>query len=187
MRVIAGAAKGRPIRPVRGGAVRPTADRVREALFSILADSVPGCGFLDLYAGTGAVGIEAISRGAAEAVFVESSPAVLEILRENLESTGCSSRARVLAAPVIECLAGGRLPAGRSGIVFADPPYASREGERVLDVLGSPGSPLAPGGVVVLEHAWRTPPVEEAGRLRRVRTARYGDTALSFYRPATPI
>lgn len=178
MRVIAGQAKGRALRSLRGSAMRPTSARVRAALFSILGDTVLGGPFLDLYAGTGAVGIEALSRGAPWADFVEQYRAACEVLRRNLAAAGCAERARVIPLPVARFLT---RPADRTyAVVFADPPYGAGEVERVLtDLAGWSG--LTPETLVVVQHSSREQVRAEGWRL--VRRESYGDTRLSFFRP----
>lgn len=178
MRVIAGQAKGRALRSLRGSAMRPTSARVRAALFSILGDTVLGGPFLDLYAGTGAVGIEALSRGAPWADFVEQYRAACEVLRRNLAAAGCAERARVIPLPVARFLT---RPADRTyAVVFADPPYGAGEVERVLtDLAGWSG--LTPETLVVVQHSSREEVRAEGWRL--VRRESYGDTRLSFFRP----
>jgi 16S rRNA (guanine(966)-N(2))-methyltransferase RsmD len=161
--------------------VRPTSDRVREALFDILSGQVEGCRFLDLYAGSGAVGIEALSRGADQAVFVEQDPGTLRALRRNLEDSRLAPAGRVLGMavrPAIQRLAGEGI---RFDLMYADPPYGDA-GERteVLQRLGR-GDLLRPGACIVLEHpARQAPRVPEA--LEILREARYGDTQLAFLR-----
>jgi 16S rRNA (guanine966-N2)-methyltransferase len=159
VRVIAGAAKGRLLAAVPGG-TRPLADRAREGLFSSLGARVPGARFLDLFAGTGAVGIEALSRGASRAQFVESAPAAVKVIRENLRRTGLQDGAEVTAADVGRWLSrAGREPSGepsgapadRFDVAFLDPPYAiASDGlDAVLQAISDTGL-VDPGGLVVL-------------------------------------
>jgi 16S rRNA (guanine966-N2)-methyltransferase len=157
--------------------MRPTSARVRAALFSILGDTVLTGPFLDLYAGTGAVGIEALSRGAPWADFVEQYHAACDVLRRNLAATGCAERARVISLPVARFL---NRPADRTyAVVFADPPYGAGEGERVLAGLAG-WSGLTPETLVVVQHSSREEVRAEGWRL--VRRESYGDTGLSFFR-----
>jgi 16S rRNA (guanine966-N2)-methyltransferase len=177
MRVIAGRLGGRRLAAPRGMATRPTSDRVREALFSALGD-LAGAAVLDLYAGTGALGIEALSRGAARATFVESGRQALAALRQNLAALGLEGAARVVALPVERAVT--TLPAEAYDLVLADPPYAAIGAvPRVIEALLRAGA-LAPDGRVVVEHAARdaAPPV--AGLVARP-TRTYGDTALTLY------
>jgi 16S rRNA (guanine966-N2)-methyltransferase len=185
VRIIAGSFRGHPLEAPRGRATRPTSDRVREALFSILGD-VSGLEVLDLFAGSGALAFEALSRGAERAVLVEEARGALAALRANIDTLGVGERATVVAARVESAL--GRLAAtgSRFGLVFADPPYAAAaaEGSAVLGALVGQGL-LWPGAWIVLEHASRdAAPVPPAGlELRFSRV--YGDTALTFYRHVT--
>jgi 16S rRNA (guanine966-N2)-methyltransferase len=180
MRVIAGSLGGRRLVSPPGRATRPTSDRVREALFNVLGD-LSGCVALDLYAGTGALGIEALSRGATRAVFVENGRPALAALRQNLEALGIEPLARVIAQPVARALS-TLAPLGPFDLVLLDPPYAAlAEASRVLDALvADEGSLVTPSARVVLEHASRDAPPAPA-RLALVETRTYGDTALSFY------
>jgi 16S rRNA (guanine(966)-N(2))-methyltransferase RsmD len=179
MRVIAGALGGRRLLAPRGRGTRPTSDRVREALFSALAD-VSGAAVVDLYAGTGALGIEALSRGAARAVFVERDRAALTALRDNVRALDLESRCAVLALPVERALA----EVARRGpyqLVLVDPPY-----DEVAAAVQLVGELVARGAMdaaarVVVEHASRDePPLHPALALEDSR--RYGDTAVSRYR-----
>lgn len=178
---MAGILGGRRLTAPRDAATRPTSEKVREALFSILGP-VDGV-VLDLYAGSGALGLEALSRGAERAVFVESRRAALASLRENIEALGQSASATVLSCPVER--AGGALAAlGPFSLVLADPPYALVDGEQAPRALASLcAGRLAAGARVVLEHASRTEAPALAG-LTLAQSRRYGDTALSFYDPA---
>lgn len=178
MRVIAGALGGRTLVAPKGHDTRPTTDRVREALFSVLGD-VSGAVVLDLYAGTGALGIEALSRGASRAVFVENAKAALQALERNLRDLGLVERTSVSTKPVLRTVAGlsSQQP---FDLVFADPPYV-RVGEaaEALGVLVGNGA-IAAGGRVVLEHASRdVAPVLKG--LTFEQTRKYGDTSLSLY------
>jgi len=179
LRVIAGELRGRRIKTPRGDLVRPTSDRVREALFDILGARIAGSVFLDAYAGTGAVGIEALSRGAANVAFVEHHPQAVALLRANLESCGAATeRVRIVerdlarAMPILEEL-------GRPfDFLFVDPPYTGGELDRALRLLSR--SPLVGGhSTIIAEHEARLPaPHQEP--LILTRTAAYGRTALSF-------
>jgi 16S rRNA (guanine(966)-N(2))-methyltransferase RsmD len=146
---------------------------MRESLFNILADDVPGSIFLDAYAGTGAVGIEALSRGATRAIFLEKDKAALEIIRENLESLRALSRASVISGPTLREL--GKHPAD---IVFLDPPYPlEKEYEPALQLAAG----LSPR-IVIAQHSSRFDPGDVCGTLVRYRSVKQGDNALSFYR-----
>ncbi len=184
MRIIAGESRGRKLRTVRRGATRPTMDRVRESLFAILTPWLEDCHFLDIFAGTGSVGLEALSRGAERAVFVESNRDCASVIRENLDLMGCSDSAAVAARP---WNAGLTQLSGREtfGIIFADPPYEQeaillKVAEEVLhrNLLVSPGW-------LVFQHTVRLHLPDEFGEaLRRVDTRRFGETVLTFYRVA---
>lgn len=178
MRVIAGRLGGRRLTAPRGMATRPTSDRVREALFSALGP-VAGARVLDLYAGTGALGIESISRGAESAVFVENARPALAALRDNLTSLDLQGAARVVAQPAARAIA-AIAALGPFDLVFADPPYAAlAEIPPLVEALASAGA-LAPGARFVLEHAARDPaPALAALAPRPSRT--YGDTAVTLY------
>jgi 16S rRNA (guanine(966)-N(2))-methyltransferase RsmD len=174
MRVIGGEFRSRRLKTIPGIATRPTPDRLRETLFDILALRIQGALFLDAYAGTGAVGIEALSRGARQAIFIEKNHAPLDALRGNLKSLGLEERAQVFCGKARVVLA--RV---KADIVFLDPPYdASEEYAAVLGLLGD-----APPPLIVAQHSVRQPLDERYGALRRVRTVRQGDNALSFYGP----
>jgi 16S rRNA (guanine966-N2)-methyltransferase len=179
MRVIAGALGGRRLVAPHGHATRPTSDRVREALFSVLGN-VSGARVLDLYAGTGALGIEAVSRGATRAVFVENGRPALAALRENITTLDLGSATRVIAQPVLRALEGLAAEAPFD-LVLLDPPYAAlAEASRVLAAV--PGKLTAPDARIVLEHASRDAPPTPAG-LSLVFTRAYGDTSVSLYAP----
>jgi len=186
MRVIAGIYKSRILKSLKGLALRPTSDRLRETLFNVLAPNIAGSRFLDLFAGTGAIGIEALSRGATEVVFIENHAPAVTLIRRNLESLGISAGATVLA---VDALGGLAALAARKNSstpafdrIFLDPPYAAREEySRVLEFLGT-ADLLAPGGMVVAEHRRNFDLPEAPGALERFRVLKQGDAALSFYR-----
>jgi 16S rRNA (guanine(966)-N(2))-methyltransferase RsmD len=194
MRITGGTLRSRQLQAPRGQSTRPTSDRVREALFGILgsAGAVVGARVLDLYAGTGALALEALSRGAAQATLVESSREALTVLRTNVSSLGQQGRAQIVSSDVRAYVArGARLrketeKAERFDLVLADPPWALvDEGGAggpggVIASLAQSGA-LADHALVVLEHAARSVPPEIEG-LTRTETRRYGDTALTFYK-----
>jgi 16S rRNA (guanine(966)-N(2))-methyltransferase RsmD len=189
MRVIAGSWRSRVLAAPEGIDTRPTADRLRETLFNVLTqgavDRVAGSHFLDLYAGSGAVGIEALSRGAVSATFVEQSPVALGVLRKNLDSLG------LRAGFVVEKRSVGRFlkdavekgAPTRFRVVFLDPPYESAEEYALtLELLGGEGvALLAEGAWVVAEHRRKALLAERYGSLARFRVKEQGDAALSFY------
>ena len=177
LRVIAGSYRGRRLHAPRGKATRPTSARVREALFSILGD-LSGSRVLDLYAGSGALGIEALSRGAESVVFVEHDRAALACIRENLAAIGASNHARVL--PVRVAAAFSALGDERFELVFCDPPWDDLdEAARALEKLTAPRY-LADSARVVLEHSARDSSPDVSG-LVAVDHRRWGDTAVSFF------
>jgi len=179
LRIIGGDRKGLPLSSLRGSSLRPTSGRVREALFDILGGDIAGARFLDLFAGTGAVGIEALSRKAALCIFVEKDRAAAAIVRRNLLSGGFGPRGGVIVGSLPAALA--RLPRGESfDLVFVDPPYGSPQGEETLQALGRSGC-LAPACRVILEHRKSWEPPARSGCLGLRRRARYGDTTLSFF------
>lgn len=180
MRISGGESKGKSIRPPRHGGVRPTSDKVREALFSILGAGSDGATFLELFAGTGAVGIEALSRGAVHAVFVDSSRKSARLISENLEALGYRKAAAVVVKDVSQFLKKDAAGLGPFSIVFVDPPYQGEEGEKALGLLGEGGC-LDEGAVVVYEHFKKRRAPDEIGKLARRKDYTYGDTVLSVY------
>jgi len=182
VRIIAGSFRGHTLRAPHGQATRPTADRVREALFSILGD-VSGLDVLDLFAGSGALGLEALSRGAATATFVEEARPALAALRDNVATLDVAAQATIVPAEARAALR--RLAAGprRFGLAFLDPPYAASGTAGVLADLVGHGL-LVPGAWVVVEHATRTPAPEAPALLDRRFERAYGDTTLAFHRLA---
>jgi 16S rRNA (guanine(966)-N(2))-methyltransferase RsmD len=182
MRVIGGHDRGRRLRAPRGLATRPTADRVRVTLFDVLGPAVAGARVLDLFAGTGAVGIEALSRGAARVVLVERDPSALRALRANLAALGAPrAAARVMAGDVTRLLPELGAQEGPFDFVFIDPPYATALAARTLEGLGATRVCRA-GTEVIVQHSTRTtlPPVPGFAPHRRPR--QFGDTALTFLR-----
>lgn len=179
MRVIGGTSRGRRLAGPRGLDVRPTADHVKEALFNILAGRMAGARFLDLFAGTGNIGIEALSRGAQQVTFVESSPAAGRLLLANLQRCGFDRLADVRLMTVSRFLNQCREPV--YDVVFLDPPYQKQETEKVLPSLGRDAI-IRTNGVVVVEHFHKSPQDDRIGHLALVKTYRYGDTCLSVYR-----
>jgi 16S rRNA (guanine966-N2)-methyltransferase len=180
MRIVAGEFRGRQLSTPGGDTTRPTAARAREALFAILAD-VSAERVLDLYAGSGALGLEALSRGAERVVLVESSKAAQRAIRSNLLSLGVEARATLLPLRAESSFKALERLAPFS-LVFADPPWA--DAQAALDVLEKLASfsLLAPAARLVLEHAARTPPVAKSGaRLSAVDTRRWGDTAVTIF------
>ncbi|MFQ5881737.1 MAG: 16S rRNA (guanine(966)-N(2))-methyltransferase RsmD [Candidatus Methylomirabilales bacterium] len=185
MRVIGGTAKGRRLKVPRKKGVRLTSDYLREALFDILGSSVRGVRFLDLYAGSGAVGIEALSRGGGEVIFLEQDPGCLRVLRENLEATGLGQR-RVVAGDVLRILSRLNRQGERFDIIFLDPPYGTGLAQRTLALVAS-SDLLQPRGVVIVERFAKDLLPESVGNLLRVRETVHGQTVLSFYGRAVEV
>jgi 16S rRNA (guanine966-N2)-methyltransferase len=201
MRIVAGRFRSRRLRAVGRLDLRPTSDRLRETLFNILGARVEGATFVDLYAGTGAVGIEALSRGSAQVIFVEKRRAAAQLIRENLRALGVGAAAgggtaergptsrvgenagvtEVLCAPVLPTIPRLAARGLQAELVFCDPPYLEVSGlpEVIEAITGS--SLLASGGMVMAEHASRDSLPEKIGALRRTRVLRQGDSAITFW------
>lgn len=174
-RVIAGAARGRRLAAPRGLGTRPTSDKVRGAVMNLLGQFFDGGDVLDLYAGTGALALEALSRGCARAVCVEADRAAAEVVRRNAETCGFADRVDVRRGRVEEVVP--RLPAGAFVLAFVDPPY----GEGPSAALALLDRVLSPGGRAVAEHDARTPPPARVGALALVDRRIYGGTGISIY------
>jgi 16S rRNA (guanine966-N2)-methyltransferase len=183
-RVIAGRAAGRRLLAPPGEGTRPLADRVKQTLFAILEPDLVDARVLDLFAGSGAAGIEALSRGAAAAVFVEREGRASKTIAENLRITGLAGpEAVVIGAEVQAWLRREASTGDRFDVVIVDPPYAQTELLlAVLSHLGEAGAPLPPGARVVAKHFWRDRPPARIGLLASERERRFGETALTFYR-----
>lgn len=179
MRVAAGRLRGRRLHTVAGASTRPTSERARRGLFDWLGARVEGAEVLDLYAGTGALGCEAVSRGARSVVFVERAPGALAALRRNCRDLDLGAAARVVARRVKPALGRLRREGGRFDLVLADPPYAEGAGE-VEDVAGL----LAPDGVLIVERSARSAAATPGGGLVRMRSRAYGETAFDWYERA---
>ena len=172
MRVIAGEFRSRRLKSIPGDATRPTPDRLRETLFNILAPRIAGATFVDAYAGTGAVGIEALSRGARHVFFLERNRRALEAIRENLATLKLEHRATVVAGPALLTL-----ERTGAGIVFLDPPYEmEREYGAAMELLAASKTEL-----VVAQHSVRMGLAEAYGELGKTRVVKQGDNALTFY------
>jgi 16S rRNA (guanine966-N2)-methyltransferase len=184
VRIIAGTLRSRSLQAPPGLATRPTSDRLRETLFNVLAPRIKGSVFLDLYAGSGAVGMEALSRGAERVTFVERAPAALAVLRGNLAKLGLTAGFRIQTSSVGAFLR--RLPAVQAAgfdVVFLDPPYdAAQEYEATLNLLGAaPAGLLHVGALVIAEHRRKERLEDAYGSLERTRLLEQGDASLSFY------
>ena len=179
MRIIGGRLKGRRLTGVKGQ-IRPTADRVREAIFNILGPEVNDSLVLDLFAGTGALGIEALSRGAGKAVFVEKHPSALQVLRRNLEQCGLNEVSRVMPLATEKAMPKLVAAGEHFSLIFLDPPYGHGLAAANLLLL-SKTNLLAPGGHVVVEHSRLEGLAEAYLHLKRNDQRRYGATMVSFY------
>jgi 16S rRNA (guanine966-N2)-methyltransferase len=184
MRVIAGKFRSRKLKGPGLLRLRPTSDRLRETLFNVLGPEVEDSLFVDLYAGTGAIGIEATSRGARQVVLIESNAKAARLVRENLASLEIRAGTELMET---EALAGLEKLAGRhliADFIFLDPPYEKKnEHTRVLEFLDA-SRLIAPRGIVIVEHHWRTDLPERFDRLECTREIEQGDAVLSFYRLA---
>ena len=181
MRVIGGDARGRRLKVPKGRNVRPTAARVKEALFNILPRDLSGVKVLDLYAGTGNLTIEALSRGAAEAILIDSSAQSARAIRQNLRRLNLVARTKVWVTPVTRA---ARLLAQRGetfDMIFLDPPYGQRLVEKTLRVIAE-GGLLRESGILIAEHSIRDPIEQSYGSLLLHDQRRYGDTLLSFFK-----
>jgi 16S rRNA (guanine966-N2)-methyltransferase len=178
-RIIGGLGKGRRLRTPRGDATRPTGARVRQTLFDILAPRIPGCRFLDAFAGNGGVGLEALSRGAARVVLVDQSRAAIEAIRENVHAvSGAGGAVQVHHQETRLALAALKGSGVRFDVVYLDPPYASGLYEPLLE---ESEHLLSEAGVVIAEHFHKRALPETIGRLARTRSVRIGDHKLTFY------
>lgn len=183
MRIISGLYRGFRLRSLKGSHLRPSSDQMRETLFDVLGPAIDGARFLDVYAGSGAVGLEALSRGASEVVAVESHRAAAELIERNLQTLGASpDKLRVMACQAATGLERLAAEGGLFDYVFIDPPYAEiAEYHRALRQLGR--SPLlSPSSSVIAEHSRHVRLEENYGPLALVRSLRHGDSQLSFYR-----
>jgi 16S rRNA (guanine966-N2)-methyltransferase len=177
MRVIAGRVKGHHLQAPRGMETRPTSDKVREAVFAMLAGHFVDGAVLDLFAGTGALGIEALSRGASSSVFVERRPQACQVIRANLKHTHLEAQGTVLCAPVERMLP--RLDA-TFDLVLLDPPYAYQDLHRIMALVGG-ARVIGDESTVVFEHSPRFPVEKRYARLALARQKVYGDTAVSIF------
>jgi 16S rRNA (guanine966-N2)-methyltransferase len=186
MRIIAGKYRSRQLHSLKGLPLRPTSDRLRESLFDVLGQLVDGSRFIDAFAGTGAVGIEALSRGAREVLFLENQPKAVALIKKNLESLQANTGIRVLPVDVLQSLQAlskeNRPAQAQQEILFLDPPYDHAAAyERVLSFLGS-ATLLSENSLVIAEHRRKFELPEVVENLQRVRVLRQGDAALTFYR-----
>ncbi|MFP5212324.1 MAG: 16S rRNA (guanine(966)-N(2))-methyltransferase RsmD [Acidobacteriota bacterium] len=184
MRIVAGSCRGRKLQAPKGDLIRPTADRVREAVFSIIARHIAGARVLDLFAGTGALGLEALSRGAAGATFVDQSPEALKLIGANIELCRARDRARIERGEIQQVLRRLTEAGAVFDLIFMDPPYGKGYVEKALGLLG----PVADhSALVVAEHHVKDAVPEQLGDWRRTQERRYGDTAVSFFVMDDPV
>ena len=183
MRIVGGTRRGRRLLPPRSSATRPTADRVRETLFNILGQSLEGGDVLDLYAGTGALGLEALSRGAERAVLVDVAAEAADLCRRNASALGFEREVSVLRLRAERAVERLDREGRRFALAFADPPYAAKAGAWVVEAVGTL---LAAGGTLVVEHDRREVLPEASGALFKVDERRFGDTVVSLYRATPP-
>lgn len=179
MRIISGESRGRILKAPQGQRVRPTAGKIKEALFNILGSRILGARVLDLFSGTGAVGIEALSRGAASVDFVEQDPGSFRVLTENVRSCGYQSNCRLYRQPVLLFL---KKNGSRKAfdIVFADPPYHTSIIKKLLPQLDR-GVKMQSSGLIIIEHFHKTSLPDRIGSHGHIQSRRYGDSILSFY------
>jgi 16S rRNA (guanine966-N2)-methyltransferase len=180
MRISAGELRGRRLQSVKGKVTRPTSDLLRQAIFNVLGPRIRGVRLLDLCAGTGSVGLEALSRGAAMATFVERDRRAVEALRSNLERLDLAARARVIARDVLLALRDLRAADETFDCIFLDPPYTGDLAVRCIEMLAD-GAVLRDNGVLVTQVLYTTPLPEQMGILRRTWRRRYGESSLAIY------
>ncbi len=179
MRIITGTAKGRQLKTPRGRDVRPTSDRVKESLFAILAGRIADAAVADLFAGTGNLGLEALSRGAASAVFVDASPASIALIRDNAARTGLQGRAEILCLDALAAVDRFARTGRTFDLIFCDPPYNRGLVAAILGKIAA-GDILRPDGTVIIEHSRHEQLPDSLVHLRVSRTERYGETLVSL-------
>jgi 16S rRNA (guanine(966)-N(2))-methyltransferase RsmD len=180
MRVIAGKYRGRRLKGPEGLEMRPTGDRLKESLLSILSPAVPDAVMLDCFSGTGSIGIEALSRGARQVVFIENSNAGCRLIRENLKLCGIASGARIIKEDVFGALRALGRKGFQADIIFFDPPYDFQPYKDLLEIVFNRGL-ITPSARVVIEHQRKAALPEDGQNYRRTRVVRQGDQCLSFY------
>jgi 16S rRNA (guanine966-N2)-methyltransferase len=182
MRIIAGEYRGRRLKTLPGRAVRPTSDKLRETLFNILRAEVPEAVFVDCYAGSGAVGLEALSRGAQQVFWIEQDAIAAAVIEQNLEALGLRGKAKIVRADAKAGLQRLVSQGVRADLCFLDPPYTDLpEALRVIAWLCD-SSLMQPEGILILEHSRRDSTPQQVGRWQRTRLLAQGSSALSFYR-----
>ena len=183
LRIIAGSKRGMTLKAPAGLETRPTLGRIRESLFMILMPVLPGARVMDVFAGSGALGLEALSRGAAQCTFIENAPAALTSLRANLERFGAGQRAEVRTGDALAQLRRGPRAAEGVDLILIDPPYGLGLAEQSMQIIGGAADRwLAPGGQVVVQLAVRDALEEAYGPLRATREERYSETRIVFFR-----
>jgi len=180
VRIISGYCKGRKLSALKGNTVRPTSDRAKQTLFDMLRDRVPGCRFLDLFSGTGSIGLEAASRGAGEVIMIESGSDALKILKENTALCGFGNKVSVHGKDCKAWLRRSSMDQETFDLIFLDPPYRDHSAYALIEVIGEQGM-LRKDGLVIAEHDRRRPLPECFGKLRLLRAKRVKDTVFSFY------
>ncbi len=186
LRVISGEARGHKLKTLKGSATRPTSDRVKESLFNIVSGYIQGSEVLDLFAGSGSLGIEALSRGAAYAVFADKSKESCGIIKENLAFTKFAEKSEVLFMGFTEALVKLASEGKKFDIVFLDPPYNKNFIQETLKNLAK-NDIIRDGGILIAEHHIDDELPEYSGKLKISRKQKYGDTVISFYRGDTPL
>lgn len=187
VRILGGKLKGRNVAGSKkiltsdSDELRPTSSKVRESIFNILRTEIEDANFLDLYAGTGAVGIEALSRGAANVVFVEKSEVLSGTIEDHMRRLGQEDKTRVVRQTAEAFLIKASEKNPNFDIIFIDPPYASEEVGKVLPLIAEPGI-MKNGGTILVEHSSRKILPEEITGIRKIKTYRYGDTTVTLYR-----
>lgn len=179
MRIIAGEFKGRAIKAPKGSGTRPTTDRVRESLFSILQNLIEDARILDVFAGSGALSLEAVSRGAEQAVLIEKDWDSLDIIKENINKLGCGDRIQVIDGDALKVLY--TLPSQSFDLIFLDPPYGMDIEYTVIDIMIEKEL-IDENSIIILEHDKKHKPDMDSRPLRMVKSKTYGGTTLSFYR-----
>lgn len=182
LRVISGSARGHKLKTIKGNTTRPTSDRVKESLFNIIAEYINGADVLDLYAGTGNLGIEALSRGANSAVFVDKSSECISIIQENLKHTKLIDKANLISGDANNTLNKLSQKNMAFDIIFLDPPYSKNFIKEILEIIEK-NDIIKNDGIIIAEHDINDSVEEEIGKLKLVRSKKYGDTVLSFYMP----
>lgn len=180
MRVISGEFRGRNLEQLVGMEIRPTSDRVKESLFNILGTRLIDCAFLDLFAGTGGIGIEAYSRGASRVVFIDESAKSIKILKSNLDKLGISEKVEVHNTDYLNAINKLAYDNKKFDIIFIDPPYLKGYEQNALTQI-SECKMLADEGIIIVEHDLKDKMPESTGKLKLTRQNKYGNTMLSFY------